>query len=72
MTRTRPRRGHDGWTHQGGVTMSGPDGDRTVDFFDDLDILPDTTSDERSLGWGEDGPDDDTARLIAERPPHWD
>ncbi|WP_197024303.1 hypothetical protein [Nocardiopsis sp. CNT312] len=52
--------------------MAGPDGDRRVDFFDDLDILPDTTGDERPLGWGDDTADDDTARLLDERPPHWD
>lgn len=44
----------------------------TVDpgWDDGLDILPDTTSDERDPG---DGRDDDSNdhRLIAERPPHW-
>ncbi len=51
--------------------MSGPDDERRVDFFDDLDILPDTTGDESGPGWG-DPEEDSTARLIAERPPHWD
>ncbi|GAB3708824.1 hypothetical protein [Nocardiopsis nanhaiensis] len=43
--------------------MPGPD--------DDFELFPDTTRDERAEGWG-DGEDDSTARLIAERPPHWD
>jgi hypothetical protein len=51
--------------------VSGPDDERRVDFLDDLDILPDTTGDERGPGWG-DSDDDSTARLLAERPPHWD
>ena len=51
--------------------MPGHDDDRRVDFFDDFDILPDTTSDEGALGWGDDLTDDSTDRLIAERPPHW-
>jgi hypothetical protein len=52
--------------------MSAPDDERTVEFDDDLDILPDTTSDERGPGWG-DAPDadDNTARLLEDRPPHW-
>ena len=42
-------------------------------------LLPDTTSDEREVGWGDetydepgDGPDPDEQRLRAERPPHHD
>jgi hypothetical protein len=38
-------------------------------------VLPDTTSDERDVGWGEDDTADDAAdneRLEAERPPHHD
>lgn len=50
--------------------MPGPDDDRRANFLDDLDLLPDTTSDERSEGWG-DRDEDSTARLIADRPPHW-
>ncbi|WP_190318398.1 hypothetical protein [Nocardiopsis listeri] len=50
--------------------MPGPDEDRRVDFFDDLEILPDITGDERAEGWG-DTEEDSTARLIADRPPHW-
>lgn len=52
--------------------MPGTDDERRVDFIDDLDILLDTTSDESGVGWGEDPEEDSTARLIAERPPHWD
>lgn len=52
--------------------MTGPDGDRRVDFLEDLDVLPDTTGDERPEGWGEHPEDDSTARLIEDRPPHWD
>ncbi|MFD0775023.1 hypothetical protein ACFQZ2_13880 [Streptomonospora algeriensis] len=51
--------------------MSGPDDERTVDLSEDeLEILPDTTRDEHGPGWG-DGPDDNTERLLEERPPHW-
>ncbi|WP_201294933.1 MULTISPECIES: hypothetical protein [unclassified Nocardiopsis] len=52
--------------------MSGPDDERRVDFFDDLDILPDTTTDESGPGWGDSAEDDSIARLLDERPPHWD
>ena len=51
--------------------MSGPDGERRRAFLDGLDILPDITGDERTVGWG-DREEDSTARLIDERPPHWD
>ncbi|GAB3492668.1 hypothetical protein [Nocardiopsis coralliicola] len=54
--------------------MTAPDGERRVapSFFDDdLEILPDITDDERGDSWGESGADDDTARLTADRPPHW-
>jgi len=51
--------------------MSGPDDARRSAFLDGLDILPETTGDETSVGWG-DREEDSTARLIAERPPHWD
>lgn len=47
--------------------MPGPDDDRRATFLDDLDLLPDTTSDERSEGWG-DSDEDSTARLISDRP----
>ena len=40
-------------------------------------LLPDTTSDEREVGWGDDVPDEDRERdddehFNAERPPHHD
>lgn len=38
---------------------------------DDLVVLPDTTSDERSTGWGEENESNDHW-LAEERPPHWD
>ncbi|WP_165495547.1 hypothetical protein [Actinomadura roseirufa] len=51
----------------------GPDDDRPVNLDDDdLDVLPDQTSDDTDTGWGEwrgGGGDDD--RLLEERPPHW-
>jgi len=50
--------------------MSAPEDDRLVDLDDGLDILPDTTRDEYGPGWG-DEPDDNTARLLEDRPPHW-
>lgn len=55
-----------------GPAVYGPDDERRVEFLDDLDVLPDTTSDEGALGWGDEVSDDSTSRLIAERPPHWD
>ncbi|MBB6170829.1 hypothetical protein HNR23_000889 [Nocardiopsis mwathae] len=56
--------------------MSTPEDERPVDLFDDgMEILPDTTGDERGAGWGERVPDAgvdaDTARLLEDRPPHW-
>lgn len=38
-------------------------------------VLPDVTSDERAVGWGDDlseSDDDDDARFTRERPPHHD
>jgi hypothetical protein len=38
-------------------------------------VLPDTTSDETDVGWGDEPPpseQDDDERLTAERPPHHD
>ncbi|MGN6474033.1 MAG: hypothetical protein ACTHK4_10365 [Mycobacteriales bacterium] len=36
-------------------------------------LLPDTTSDEREVGWGDDMPDDDRdEELEADRPPHYE
>lgn len=37
---------------------------------DDLEVLPDITTDERPTGWGDDDASND-ARLVEERPPHW-
>lgn len=51
--------------------MPSPDDERRVDFLDDLDVLPDTTTDESGPGWG-DYEDDSVSRLMDERPPHWD
>ncbi|HVV77015.1 MAG TPA: hypothetical protein VHC43_13360 [Mycobacteriales bacterium] len=37
-------------------------------------LLPDTTSDEREIGWGDDLADDDDRdqQLIEDRPPHYE
>jgi hypothetical protein len=36
-------------------------------------LLPDTTSDEREVGWGDDlAEDDNDERLDDDRPPHYD
>jgi len=38
-------------------------------------LLPDTTSDEREVGWGDDLDEverDDDERLVDDRPPHYD
>jgi hypothetical protein len=43
----------------------------TTGWEDDLDVLPDTTSDERADGRGEAHESDDD-HLERERPPHWD
>ncbi|GAA1715143.1 hypothetical protein [Fodinicola feengrottensis] len=55
--------------------MTAPDADREVPLADDdLDILPDTTSDERDEGWGDHYGDEAQAadqRLLEDRPPHW-
>ncbi|WP_165367652.1 hypothetical protein [Phytoactinopolyspora endophytica] len=45
--------------------MSTPNG-----WEDDLEILPDTTEDESSHGWGDEDSSNDR-RLLDERPPHW-
>ncbi|GAA1777196.1 MULTISPECIES: hypothetical protein [Streptomonospora] len=51
--------------------MSAPEDERVVDLGDDdLEILPDTTRDEYGPGWGDER-DDNTDRLLEERPPHW-
>lgn len=54
--------------------MSTPDEERPVSLFDDLEVLPDVTGDERGAGWGERVPEsdpDDLARFLEDRPPHW-
>jgi hypothetical protein len=38
---------------------------------DEVAVLPDTTSDEDDIGWGDDRGDADDRRLLEERPPHW-
>ncbi|GAA1887916.1 hypothetical protein GCM10009736_65150 [Actinomadura bangladeshensis] len=56
-----------------GIMNVGPDDDdRTVDLDDDLQILPDQTSDDTDTGWGDwRATDDNDARLLEDRPPHW-
>ena len=54
-----------------------PDDDRTVELFDELDILPDNTRDDTDSGWGEQRSRAararlDEQRLLDDRPPHWD
>ena len=47
------------------------DDEREVVLADELEILPDQTTDDTDAGWGEQRtPNDD--RLLADRPPHWD
>jgi hypothetical protein len=59
------------------MTEYGPDDTRLddlrqVDLFDEEPpVLPDQTGDDTDLGWGE-AKTDDVARLLEERPPHWD
>lgn len=59
--------------YHGRVTEQHPDDLRTVDLSEDgPEILPDQTSDDTDLGWGEwrdSGGNDD--RLLEDRPPHW-
>ncbi|MFC9976071.1 hypothetical protein ACFVH6_34785 [Spirillospora sp. NPDC127200] len=53
---------------------TGPDDERPVHLDDDdLPVLPDQTADDTDTGWGEwrSGENDDDARLLEERPPHW-
>ncbi len=54
-----------------GIMNVGPDDDRPVDLDDDLEILPDQTSDDTDTGWGEWRAGDDDSRLLEDRPPHW-
>lgn len=39
---------------------------------DEFAVLPDTTSDEDDIGWGDDSVDAGDRRLLDERPPHWE
>ncbi|WP_283138017.1 hypothetical protein [Rhizohabitans arisaemae] len=51
--------------------MHGPDDERPVDLFDEAPpVLPDQTTDDTDIGWG-DWLGDDDSRLLDERPPHW-
>ena len=55
------------------MTVPHPDDMRPVDLFDEgLPVLPDQTSDDTDLGWGEWVRDSDDSRFLEERPPHWD
>ncbi|GAA2406939.1 hypothetical protein GCM10010191_13910 [Actinomadura vinacea] len=55
-----------------GAMSLGPEDERPVDLSDDdLEILPDQTSDDTDSGWGDWRGGDDDARLIEDRPPHW-
>ncbi|MBG0830724.1 hypothetical protein HS041_23470 [Planomonospora sp. ID67723] len=54
------------------MTEQHPDDLRTVDLFEDgPEILPDQTSDDTDLGWGEWRGSGDDDRLLEDRPPHW-
>ena len=44
----------------------------TVGSDDDFVVLPDTTTDEDDVGWGDQPDKSDDRRLIEERPPHWE
>lgn len=43
----------------------------SIGWDDDFVVLPDTTSDEGAVGWGDEHQADDDSRLLGERPPHW-
>jgi hypothetical protein len=51
--------------------LGSPDDRREVALVDELQILPDQTSDDTDAGWGEQAASNDD-RLLADRPPHWD
>jgi hypothetical protein len=44
----------------------------TIGWDDEFVVLPDTTTDEGDVGWGDEPADADDRRLLEERPPHWD
>lgn len=53
--------------------MPRSDDEREVDLSgDDAPLLPDQTSDDTDVGWGERHTDRDDYHLRDERPPHWD
>ncbi len=57
---------------ENGAVIAIPDDERPVRLSDDeLVVLPDQTRDESEIGWGGYPDDDDDARLLEERPPHW-
>ncbi|WP_412737573.1 hypothetical protein [Krasilnikovia sp. MM14-A1259] len=48
------------------------DGERTVDFeSEEAPLLPEQTRDDTERGWGDREYTND-ARLLEDRPPHWD
>jgi hypothetical protein len=53
--------------------IGNPDDERPVELADDdLVVLPDQTTDESEVGWGGHSlGEDDDARLLEDRPPHW-
>jgi len=54
-----------------GGNAGSPEDRREVGLVDELQILPDQTSDDTDAGWGEHTTGNDD-RLLADRPPHWD
>lgn len=49
-----------------------PDDERPVDLADDdLVILPDQTSDDTDVAWGDYDNTGNDDRLLEDRPPHW-
>jgi hypothetical protein len=55
------------------VDIPRSDEEREVDLTgDDAPLLPDQTSDDTDVGWGERHTDRDDHHLRDERPPHWD
>ena len=42
-----------------------------IGWDDEFVVLPDVTTDERDIGWGEEASGEDDQRLMDERPPHW-
>lgn len=46
--------------------------DVVVELDDEVPVLPEQTSDDTDQGWGDWGSSNNDARLLEERPPHWD